>query len=93
MIRQTLLALAAAIAVMVPWSAAQAASVSLPNIDAAVTGAAPANIIEVHGRHRACRWGPKRGWYHRHRGYGRPRACKTGPFGINKVCGYRYLCY
>jgi hypothetical protein len=34
------------------------------------------DVLKVHGYHRSCRWGPRRGWWHRHVGpYGRPVPC------------------
>jgi hypothetical protein len=42
------------------------------------------DIVKVHGFHRSCRWGPRRGWWHRH----------VGPYGRPVHCGrYRYYRY
>jgi len=32
-------------------------------------------VTQVHGYHRSCRWGPHRGWWHRHLRSGRPVHC------------------
>ena len=32
-------------------------------------------VTKVHGYHRSCRWGPRRGWWHRHLRSGRPVWC------------------
>lgn len=50
------------------------------------TGAGVEDVItKVHGYHRSCRWGPRRGWWHRH----------IGPHGRPVHCGraYRYYGY
>ena len=32
-------------------------------------------VTKAHGYHRSCRWGPRRGWWHRHLHSGRPIHC------------------
>ena len=65
------LAMAGGLALL-PAFGAQAAPLSGANSSALV--AEPA-VTKVHGFHRSCRWGPRRGWWHRHGPHGRPFSC------------------
>jgi len=47
-----------------------------PGGQLAVADGANSQLVKVHGFHRSCRWGPGRGWWHRHAGPdGRPIGC------------------
>ncbi|MBI1383917.1 MAG: hypothetical protein GC150_03280 [Rhizobiales bacterium] len=73
MIRKTLLA--TALLAMSAVAPALAASISPAGLSTAIgsdTAATP--LVQVHGSHTHCAWGPVRGWWHRH-GYSGARAC------------------
>ena len=75
MLGKALIAITAIIGISALASSAQAANVGVPGIGASVAAAVGTDIVPVHGYHKRCRWGPRHGWYHRHRYSGRPRAC------------------
>jgi hypothetical protein len=65
-------------------SAMPAAAAPLVPTQYPTRSASDADIVKVHGFHRSCRWGPRRGWWHRH----------VGPYGRPVHCGrYRYYRY
>jgi hypothetical protein len=68
----------------------QALPASAAPLSPAATGSTAddaAPIVKVHGFHHRCRWGPRRGWWHRHVGYyGRPVPCRAYRY-------YRYHSY
>jgi len=60
---------------LVPAATASAAP-SAPGPSPLRSAGDESGVVKVHGYHRACRWGPGRGWWHRHVGpYGRPVPC------------------